>query len=305
LTAVAGAGAVARPLGEPIDRLMGVYALVAGTALLFPHRPDAWPLLAAAHLFVALAGFGARPIAAGWNAFGRRWPRTATFIGDWYALAMIPWLYLELAILNRAVFDGRYFDEAILRVEAQVFGGQPSRDWAQAANHLLLSEVLHAAYLSYYLIIYVPPIVLYARGMRREFRAAVFAVMLTFFVHYVFFIYFPVQGPRYLFPAPTGAIAGGFFYQLAHRVLEAGSSQGAAFPSSHVGVSLAQSVATGRSLPALGAIVAVLTLGLALGAIYGGFHYATDAVTGALLGLIAVLVAPRLHRKLDRDRHRP
>jgi membrane-associated phospholipid phosphatase len=274
LTAVAGAGAVARPLGEPIDRLMGVYALVAGTALLFPHRPDAWPLLAAAHLFVALAGFGARPIAAGWNAFGRRWPRTATFIGDWYALAIIPWLYLELAILNRAVFDGRYFDEAILRVEAQV-------------------------------IIYVSPIVLYARGMRREFRAAVFAVMLTFFVHYVFFIYFPVQGPRYLFPAPTGAIAGGFFYQLAHRVLEAGSSQGAAFPSSHVGVSLAQSVATGRSLPALGAIVAVLTLGLALGAIYGGFHYATDAVTGALLGLIAVLVAPRLHRKLDRDRHRP
>lgn len=305
MTAAVRAAGVARPLGEPIDRLFGAYALVAGTALFFPHRPDAWPLLAAAHLLAALAGFGARPVATAWNAFARRWPRAATFVGDWYALVIIPGLYLELALLNRAVFDGRYFDDAILRVEAQLFGGQPSRDWAAAANHLLLSEVLHAAYLSYYLIIYVPPIVLYAKGMKREFRAVVFAVMLTFFVHYLFFIYFPVQGPRYLFPAPGGAIAGGFFYQLAHRVLEAGSSQGAAFPSSHVGVSLAQSVATGRFLPALGAVVALLTLGLALGAVYGGFHYATDAVLGALLGLLAVLVAPRIHRRMDRDRDHP
>lgn len=288
-----------RPLGRPIDRLMGTYALVSGTALLFPHRPAVWPALAAAHVFAALMGFGAPPIAAAWNAFARRWPRTATVVGDWYPLILIPALYLELALLNRSVFDGRYFDELVLGWEARLFGGQPSRDWAAATSSLLLSEVLHAAYLSYYLIIYVPPIILYAKGMRVEFRAAVFTVMLTFFAHYVFFIYFPVQGPRYLFPAPGGALAGGFFYQLAHTILEAGSSQGAAFPSSHVGVSLAQAIATGRAIPALGPVLIVLTTGLALGAVYGGFHYATDALLGALLGLAVALAAPRVQRLLN------
>jgi membrane-associated phospholipid phosphatase len=122
--------------------------------------------------------------------------------------------------------------------------------------------------------------------------------MLAFFTHYIFFIYFPVQGPRYLFPPPGGELANGYFYQLAHRVLEVGSAQGAAFPSSHVGVSVAQTLVVWRYLPRLTPVFALLTLGLALGAIYGGFHYATDAAAGILLGAAAFALAPRLAHTL-------
>jgi membrane-associated phospholipid phosphatase len=162
---------------------------------------------------------------------------------------------------------------------------------------LPLSEILHFSYISYYLIIYGPPIYLYLKGRRAAHQQLVFTLMLTFFVHYVFFIYFPVQGPRYLFAAPdAGNISTGFFYNLAHKILEAGSSRGAAFPSSHVGVSFAQAALAFQLLPGMAPAILVLSSGLALGAVYGGFHYATDVVCGLLLGVLLFALAPRVAR---------
>lgn len=288
-----------RRLGEPIDRLFAAYAIFSMVALVFPSRPAAWPVLAVLHIAAAAMGFGVAPIARGWDAFARRWPRAARVIGDWYALILIPALYAEVGALNRSMHGGQYFDAIVLGWEGTVFGGQPSQSWADAVPNLFLSEILHAAYLSYYLIIYIPPLILYARGQRAAFRQVVFAIMLTFFVHYVVFIAFPVQGPRYLFPAPAGAIEGGAFYQLAHLVLEVGSSRGAAFPSSHVGIALAQALLARRYLPSLALPIGILASGLALGAVYGGFHYAIDTVVGAVVGVLAVLAAPRLFAALE------
>jgi membrane-associated phospholipid phosphatase len=56
-----------------------------------------------------------------------------------------------------------------------------------------------------------------------------------------------------------------------------------------------------RFLPALAPLLAILSLGLGIGAVYGGFHYATDMVAGLLLGVVAVLLAPRVRRLLMPD----
>ncbi|HEX7050396.1 MAG TPA: phosphatase PAP2 family protein [Longimicrobiales bacterium] len=279
-----------------MDRLFALYALISGAALAFPHRPATWPLLAALHIGAALVALRLPPLARPAAALARRRPTATRLLADWYPLLLLPALYAELAVLNKAVYDGRYFDPLILRLETLFFGGQPSRELAAAAPFLPLSEALHAAYLSYYLIIYGPPLLLYATGRTAEFRRVVFALMLTFFVHYLFFIYFPVQGPRYLFPAPDGPIAEGAIYHLAHRVLEVGSSQGAAFPSSHVAVSAAQTMLAVRYLPRLAPAVGIVSAALALGAVYGGFHYATDAVVGLALGLALAAAAPAVRR---------
>jgi membrane-associated phospholipid phosphatase len=300
-----GASAVpvpaARFVPRPVDRLLGVYALVSGAALLFPHRPGFWPVLAVIHLITALAAFRSRLLQPLFDGLTAMAPRLARFIADWYPLLLVPALYKELQPLNFSIYAGHYFDAHIRAVEHILFG-EPSRGLAVSFPNLSLSELLHGSYLSYYLIIYGPPLLLYARGRRADFSAVVFAIMLTFLLHYVFFIYYPVQGPRYLFPAPAGVIAEGNLYQLTHSLLEAGSSRGAAFPSSHVGVAVAQVVLLFRYLPRLAPFVALLALGLAAGAVYGGFHYATDVIAGALLGMIAALSAPSLARLLG-DRH--
>ena len=278
-------------------RLFAAYLFVAGCALAFPHRPAAWPLLALLHI----AGIALLLYPRLLRRASAPGSRAARILGDWYLLILIPLLYKELVVLNSSVFNGRYFDALILMAEQQLFGAQPSRELAQALPYLPLSEFLHFSYLSYYLIIYGPPIYLYLRGRREAHQQLVFTLTLAFFAHYVFFIYFPVQGPRYLFPAPGGPIAHGFFYNLAHSVLEAGSSRGAAFPSSHVGVSFAQTAFAFGALRKYAPLLLVLSSGLAVGAVYGGFHYATDVLCGLLYGLLLFAVAPRVARAIGRQ----
>jgi membrane-associated phospholipid phosphatase len=277
-----------------LRRLFALYLLLSGFALLFPHRPDRWLVLAALHLLgiALLLGVGPAPTIARWLA--GRWPRVTRLIADWYTLILVPALYTELAVLNVAVHNGHYFDDVILGWEQQIFGGQPSRELAAAMPWLPLSEFLHFSYIAYYLIIYGPFLLLYLRGRREDHQRAAFTIMLTFFAHYLFFVYFPVQGPRYLFPAPTGEIENGVMYQLAHRILEAGSSRGAAFPSSHVGVAFAQTALAFVLLKRWAPVLLVLSTGLAVGAVYGGFHYATDAVAGLVFAMVLFYLAPRV-----------
>lgn len=256
--------------------------------------------LATLHLAAIAIGFGAPPLQRAWNALGRTFP-SAAHVHDWYPLLLIPVLYAELPLLNRSVFDGRYFDAIVQGWELAIFGTQPSRALAASLPFPLLSEVLHLGYLSYYLIVFGPPLLLVLRGRRGAFRGAVLALMLTFVVHYMFFIWFPVQGPRYLFRPPGGALADGPVYRLTHTLLEAGSSRGAAFPSSHVGVAVAQCIVAWRYLRRWFPVVVVLSAALAVGAVYGGFHYAVDAFGGAILGGACTGAALRYQERTEED----
>jgi membrane-associated phospholipid phosphatase len=285
-------------LGLPLHRLFAMYMVVAAVPLLFPHRPDSWPLLLLVHGLVLLLCWPAPPIGRAAAGAPPRVQALIRDVADWAPLLLVPVLYTELALLNAAVHGGRFFDELIIGWEQALFGGQPSQEWAAALPNPWLSEALHAAYLSYYLVVFVPPLLLFLAGRKETFRAATFALMLSFFAHYLFFIFFPVQGPRYLFDAPGGALADGVFYRATHTLLEAGSSQGAAFPSSHVGVSVTQTLVVLRYMPRLAPVAGVLTLGLALGAVYGGFHYAIDAVAGLVLGVAVFYAARPLHDRL-------
>lgn len=273
--------------GNLTDGIVAGYALIAGAALVFPHRPPMWPVIAAGHvLLFALALQVARIRPRLEQPGARRW---AKVVADWYPLLIIPLLYSELDVLNSAVWGGRYFDAVILRIEERLFGGQPSVTMAPSAPWLALSEPLMVAYLSYYPIIYIPPLVLYLRGDRSAFRAMLAPLVLAFLVHYVVFIYFPVQGPRYLFPAPGGRIGEGAVFRLTQDILGAGSSRGAAFPSSHMAVAVVQTVAAFRFLPRAAPLLFIASVGLGVGAVYGGFHYATDMILGTVTGLAVAL----------------
>lgn len=278
---------------------MATYAALSGAALLFPGRPAAWPLLAAAHLLFILLTLRIGPAAWLTSAVSGRAPRLANFLAAWYPLLLLPFLYKELALLNAAVWQGTYFDPVLLRWEEALFGFQPSVELAYRLPYLALSEFLHTAYVSYYFIIYIPAIALWALGRRAETVRMVFTMMVVFTVHYLVFVYFPVQGPRYLFPAPDPGISGGPVYRLVHVVLEGGSSRGSAFPSSHVAVSIAQTISCFRYLPRAAPVVLLGTLGMSVGAVYGGFHYGIDILVGLVLGGALAAAAPALKRALD------
>jgi membrane-associated phospholipid phosphatase len=116
--------------------------------------------------------------------------------------------------------------------------------------------------------------------------------MIAFYVCYAVFLFFPVAGPRYLFPMAENAATAIAPAIFTHRLLEQGSAWGTAFPSSHVAVSLVAACEAWRFWRPLGAVLAPAAVLLAFGTVYGQFHYAVDALAGAAVA-VAVLTRPR------------
>lgn len=267
------------------DRVVGAYLLLSTIPLFLPHRPDGWGGLVLLHLGLALLVLHVPLRERLLAPVHRRSPAAWRALRLGYAVPLLPWFYSEAALLIRAVHGGRFYDDTVQTWERALFGTLPSLAWSRDAPFVWLSEVLHGAYLSYYLFVLVPPIVLIAMRRWSDVQRTVFVIVTTSVLHYVIYTLFPVQGPRYLFPAPTGGgIENGLLYGVTHWVLEGGSSQGSAFPSGHVGLSVAVTVLFLRRWGPRAWPVTVLTVLLALATVYGNFHYLTDVLAGALVG---------------------
>ncbi len=283
---------------RPVDRLVALYLVAAGIPLLLPPLQPGGLVLLVAHLVGIALALGRGPAGRLRDDAARRRPRATRIAWDWYPVFLMPLLYRELEILNVAVHGGHYFDGLIQSLEAAVFASQPSLELSGTQTYLVLSEVLCVGYLSYYFIIYVPLLILYLTRRVEAFRAMMFGLMLTFFAHYLWFIYFPVQGPWFILDRPAAAVADGPACRLVEAILDAGASRGAAFPSSHLGVAVAVAVIARRVAPGMVWPVALSALGIALGAVWGGQHYAVDMVAGAVLGGLVGWYAPSLRRRL-------
>ncbi len=216
-------------------------------------------------------------------------------VRDLLPLLLGPFLYVELRWLIPGL-GHQHSDALVQRWEHALFGGNPSATWAPAMPWRMMSELLHLAYASYYLLVLVPPIALYVRGRRDAFSATMLAFTLVYAVCFATYVLFPVDGPRYLVgpaAAPNGPVRA-----FVLHLLEAGSSRGTAFPSSHVAASVVASLCALTFQRRVGVAVAFLTAGLTLGTVYGGFHYGVDALVGGLTGVLCWLVARLLWRTI-------
>ena len=263
-----------------VDFATLLYIAVATSAVLLFAGQDSsgWKWLLVAHaLVVALVVLAPRARAAG--PFGE-------LVGTWYPCVLLVALYAEVGVLNLDL--GYAHDAAIQHLEQWVFGRQVSYRWIRDMPNPALSWVLHLCYLSYYAIVLFAPLGLWLSGRRDAARATIFAVVTTFYVCYLIFLFFPVAGPRYAFALPHNAATRVWPAQAAQRLLNTGDSWGAAFPSSHVAGALVATLCALRFWRPLGFGLLPLTIGLIFGVVYGQFHYAVDALSGVLLG-VAVL----------------
>jgi membrane-associated phospholipid phosphatase len=191
--------------------------------------------------------------------------------------------YSEVEILNHLFHSGRMFDPWIQSFEERLFGSEPSRDLARRWPIPILGEYLHLGYFSYY---FLAPTLAFTLRFRRSYAAyqcAIACVALSFYLSFIIFILMPVAGPYYSFTPPDVNQVGIILPRFVRWLLNHGSSVGAAFPSSHVAVSVTVWIMAMRYHSKLSVIYAFLVPALALGTIYGGYHYATDVMAGLLL----------------------
>ena len=274
----------ASPL-RPVDLLLAGYLAVVSVVAVVraPGLPNCWWLLAGHALFGVLLYLLTRP---GLGPVGRS-------IREIYPLLLLVSLYSELDVLN-GPGGTTVHDATVQGWELAVFGAQVSVEWWRAMPSRFWSAVLHAAYLSYYLIVVAPAFYFAWRRDLPALRHFILVVMTTFVICYLVFIFFPVAGPYYVFPRPDPWFLDNVFARAVYDTLATGSSYGAAFPSSHVAASFAATLAAVRGSRALGATLAVPTVLLSVAVVYCQMHYGVDAVAGLLTGAIVTALVERL-----------
>jgi membrane-associated phospholipid phosphatase len=202
-------------------------------------------------------------------------------------LLLLGVLYSQIDLLNGS--GSAPSRDALIRAwERAAFGMEPSRDWWRAHPSAFWSTTLHAAYLTFYPMIFVPVI---AALLRRNYIAARLAVtwlMSTFLLCYVIFVLVPVGGPYYEYPRPVGAFVANWAARLVYRVIGEGSAYGAAFPSSHVAAAVVAVGATFMVSRRLGLLLVIPAVLLTVGTVYCQMHYAMDALSGLAVGAVVL-----------------
>ena len=274
----------------PQERLSAGYFGVTGVLVALFGRPFSawWPVLLLHVGLVALLVL-VFPRLPKWG-----WIQV---LRDWAPVLGLTFIYAEIAILNHLFTTGDH-DAVIQRAELALFGTQPSVTLRELLPWKPLSEYLHFGYIGYYALIPLLGGSLYLRRRFTAYRYVLTVILSVFYFCYLCFIVFPVAGPWYHFPRPEASQVGWLFPYLIRVVLAAGSSKGAAFPSSHVAAAVVMWLLAWRLERPLFWVFAAIVPALVVGTVYGGFHYGLDALTGIVIGILGYLCGPWLYQVL-------
>jgi membrane-associated phospholipid phosphatase len=275
--AAAARASATRARLQPVDILLLAYLSVISLVALerASRNPGCWWLLGAHLLFGVLLVLLTRPDLG----------KVGRMLRQIYPLLLLIGLYGELDVLN-GINGPRVHDYTIQHWELAIFGVQVSRAWWQELPSRFWSSILHGAYFSYYLIVALPAFYFAWKGRLANLREFVFCVMITFVICYLVFVFYPVAGPYYVFPHPSGWFVDNPPARLVYAILATGSSYGAAFPSSHVAASAAATISAWRGSRTLGALLVLPTVLLSVGVVYCQMHYGVDALAGLALGVV-------------------
>lgn len=200
------------------------------------------------------------------------------------AYSSLSFLYKDTAVLNTMSPIGS-IDSFLMKVDSFIFGFQPSLEFSKVFASAFFSELFFSAYFFYYLF----PLILGCYLLiKNPCKIVSFATTLivSFVIYYIVFISVPAYGPQFFFSPPENQIQGHGFFSFAVKLIQAnGEAPTAAFPSSHVGVSviiLLWILKNDRKI--LKWFIAPVVV-LCFSTVYIKAHYAIDVIFGLISGV--------------------
>ena len=200
-----------------------------------------------------------------------------------------------------------YQDHLFAAIDYRVFGLQPSLVFDQLLSSTFWYELFNLGYTSYYYLM-ISMVVFYFIVRYEQFRWATFVFLASFFMFYLVFEFLPVAGPQYYYCA-NGVEMGmtdnfpqmhdyfrthteilplevrGPFSKMVLAAQEAGEHPTAAFPSSHVGMSMVTLILAWKTgCRKYFWILFPFALILFFATVYLKAHYVVDSVAGILFG---------------------
>lgn len=199
------------------------------------------------------------------------------------AYSLLGRLYTETAWFNTLFFPKQ--DALVSSWEQRLFGQQLAISFSEKCPNFIFSELMFLGYFSYYLIPFF--IIIMLRTQVAKIRDFGNYLILSFIIYYLIFILFPVEGPQFYYPCPFNQIqAQGIFGYLVKLVQQVGEAPTAAFPSSHVGISVIILLWLKDNYSSIIKYILPFSLLLLFATVYIKAHYAVDVIAGLVSGVL-------------------
>ena len=211
------------------------------------------------------------------------------FAHDWLPLVFFTTSFEEISFLSLAL-SSAWQNGYILALESWLFGTSPI-EWMHTRARDWLPEFLEFGYFAFYPLYPVVGGLFWARRNRTEFRGAfrrlTDSLSVGYVVCYATYVAFPTQSPANRAGVQQiGSAHAGIFQHLVRAIQNHAGVHGNAFPSSHIMMAFVVLVFAYRYLPRLAPWLLVVVLLMCVGAVYDGYHYASDVIAGAVIGIL-------------------
>jgi len=182
----------------------------------------------------------------------------------------------------------QFFDSYVLAIESLVFPVHPTI-WLQKFFQPFVVEWMMFCYTAYLFLLPITTGWLYVTGRKTESEHLLLSLSITFFICYLLFSFFPVEGPRFTLAAQYSVPLKGYFFRALAEQLEATAMlHGGAFPSAHCAAATVMLLLSYKYDRRLFAWVAPIIITLYISTVYGRFHYPLDVAAGILVGIVGI-----------------
>ena len=249
--------------------------------------------------------------------------RLAAFVRMAVQMSFLAYWYPDTFEFNR-LFPN--LDHLFASAEQWLFCCQPSVEFSRLYPSIWFSEPFNLGYFAYYPMIAI--VVFYYFIFRFEwFEKVSFVLVTSFFIYSLIYIFVPVAGPQFYFPAigmdqvmaghfpaigdyfnhnhillPGPDFDHGLFYQLVEASQEVGERPTAAFPSSHVGISTILMIMAWRVNKKFSYFLAPFYVLLCGATVYIQAHYLIDVLGGWFSAILIYLFSNWLYRRVFASR---
>jgi membrane-associated phospholipid phosphatase len=207
-----------------------------------------------------------------------------------YPVLLFGLFYRTMGGLVFLFFDG-FLDWQLTTFERLIIGVNPTLYIDQHLLNVWLNELFSFCYFSYYFMVPVLLLLLFRVRKYDAMKQSLTAICVAFFMSYVLFTLYPIEGPRWFFVNEfANTIDGPVFRPLTQMVIDNAAFHGGCMPSSHVAVALVVMLAGFKHLRKLGWVLVPVNIGLAIGTVWGRYHYISDMFVGAAIGIFATVL---------------
>lgn len=243
--------------------------------------------------------------------------KAIAFIRVAFQMSLLSYWYPDTFEFNRFLPN---LDYLFALADQRLFGGQPALWFCTACPYNCLSEAFNMGYFSYYPMMLAVALV-YFFYKYDGFEKFAFIVVTSFFVYYLIYIFVPVAGPQFYYPAiglsnvahgvfphigdyfnyhqellPGPDVAHGFFYDLVEDSQRIGERPTAAFPSSHVGISTILMILAWKGRKKIFFCLVPFYLLLCGATVYIQAHYLIDAIVGFISAFIIYYITDQMYK---------